>query len=200
MKENKNNRRRGDELLESLFETTFKLMNNVRLTNLTFAQVADAANTSRTVLYRRWSTMFDLLQDIYAYKAKKLFEGSFLDQMKDNGSLRADLVQLLTIYQNIYNEIGADVLNNYYYIRSQDKTQQKKPSFHASALDKHLHTVNDILARANQRGQQTKTVAKITLMLPYDLVRIENLIRPECLNAERILTLVDEVLIPVFGE
>lgn len=45
-------------------------MNEARYTDLTLQHIAEAARTSRMVLYRKWSTMFELLEDVYAYKAK----------------------------------------------------------------------------------------------------------------------------------
>ena len=159
---------------------------------------ADAAKTSRAVLYRRWPTMFDLLQDVYAFKAKKLFEGEFFKELKDNGSLRLDLLQLLRIYQEVYAEIGIDVLNNYYYIRMQDKENLKKPAEHVQAVEKHLMAIEGILTRASARGEKTSRVSKITLMLPFDLIRIENLVRIGHFDQARMETIVDEVLLPVY--
>ena len=198
MNEQKNVRKRGDELLESLFDVTIQLMNEVRHTNLTFQQIADAAQTSRTVLYRRWPTMFDLLQDIYSYKAQRLFEGDFFDMLKDTGSLRGDLIQLLTVYQRVYSEIGAEIINNYYYIRMQSKGKTKEPAMHITAADKHIQTIKKILKNAKARGEKIKKTDVITLMLPYDLIRMENLIRTGNVSRKRINTLVDEILLPVF--
>ncbi|MVM31751.1 TetR family transcriptional regulator [Spirosoma sp. HMF4905] len=200
MDEQKNMRRRGDELLESLFDATIKLMNEVRHTNLTFQQIADAANTSRTVLYRRWPTMLDLLQDIYAHKAKKLFEGDFFDKLEDTGSLRGDFIQLLTVYQRMYLEIGAEILNNYYYLRMQDKENTKEPTIHTHAVDRHIKAMKDLLKQAQSRGEKVREVSIITLMLPFDLIRMENLIRMGNIDQSRIQIMVDDVLLPVFKD
>lgn len=35
-------------------------------------------------------------------------------------------------------------------------------------------------------------------MLPYDLIRTENLIRPQEITDQRLAMMVDEILIPVF--
>lgn len=198
MDEQKSIRRRGDELMESLFDATFKLMNEVKHTNLTFGQIAEAAKTSRSVLYRRWPTTFDLLQDIYTYKAKKLFDGKFLDKMEDTGSLRGDLIQLLTVCQSAYDEIGSEVLTNYYYIRLQDKDNSRETPVHTSAVNKFIVTMKTILKCAEARGENTKLTSGVTLMLPFDLIRIENLVRMQGIDNKRLETLVDEILLPVF--
>ncbi|TSJ44667.1 TetR/AcrR family transcriptional regulator [Mucilaginibacter corticis] len=192
------NRRRGDELLESLFASAFKLINEQGHTNLSFKQLAAAAGTSRTVLYRRWPTILNLLQDVYIHKAKKLFDGSFFDELQDTGSLRNDLIELLSLYQRIQLEIGIDIINNYYHIRLQDKEHDKRPAAHDLAREKHLQAVRRILDRAEARGEPIRNISQLTLMLPYDLIRIENLVRPGNLDNDRIENLVDEVLLPAF--
>jgi AcrR family transcriptional regulator len=198
MEEQKNVRRRGDDLLESLYEVTMKLMEEIKPTNITFQQIADAAKTSRSVLYRRWPTTFDLLQDIYTYKAQRLFEGDFLDEMKDTGSLRGDFIQFLTFYQHMYREIGADVLNNYFYLRMQDKENNREPVVHTAALDKYIRAMETILEKAQSRGEKVKKVSKATLMLPFDMIRMENLVRADNISKKRLESMVDEVLLPVF--
>jgi len=198
MDEQKSIRRRGDELMESLFDATFKLMNEVKHTNLTFGQIAEAAKTSRSVLYRRWPTTFDLLQDIYTHKAKKLFDGEFLDKLEDMGSLRADFIQLLTICQSVYDEIGSEVIINYYYIRLQDKDNNREPQVHTNAVNKFIDAMKTILKNAKSRGENINKTSDVTLMLPFDLIRIENLVRMQGIDNKRLETLVDEILIPVF--
>ncbi|SDD98694.1 hypothetical protein SAMN05216464_103251 [Mucilaginibacter pineti] len=137
------------------------MMNEAGHTNLTFQQIADAAITSRTVLYRRWPTTFDLLQDVYTHKAKKLFEGKYFDKIVDNGSLRLDLLQLLTLYQSIYEEIGAEVLNNYFYIRMQDKENMNKPAVHVTALEMHLGAVEKYWKMRKREGSKLRQLVKL---------------------------------------
>ncbi|WP_433862898.1 TetR/AcrR family transcriptional regulator [Sphingobacterium thalpophilum] len=198
MEQTKNSRRRGDELLESLYDATMKLTTTVKITDLTFQQIADEANTSRTVLYRRWATPFDLLQEIYAYKAKKLFDGVFFAELKDNGSLRKDFVQLLTVFQKVYMEIGTEIINNYYFLRAQDKADTNELPIHQQAIEKYLNATKNILSNAEKRGEQIKQTSEVTLMLPYDMIRTENLIRPQMITKKRLEMMVDEILLPVF--
>lgn len=200
MAERKTNRRRGDDLLESLYNATIKLTDTVKLTNLTFQQIAEEANTSRTVLYRRWATPFDLLQDIYTYKAKKLFEGAFFNELKDNRSLRGDLLQLMTLYQKVHSEIGAEIINNYYFLRAQDNGSSNEPDIHKNAVAKYLNATKNILTNAKKRGEKVKSVSEITLMLPFDLIRTENLFRPNNITKKRLTVMIDEILLPVFLE
>ncbi|MGI4864345.1 MAG: TetR-like C-terminal domain-containing protein [Janthinobacterium lividum] len=197
--EPKNSRRRGPDLVENLYEAVLKLLAEANPLTLTFHQIAQAANTSRTVLYRRWPTVFDLLQAVYTHKAHQLFEGTFFEQLSDTGSMRGDFVELLSRYQQVYEEIGVEVLNNYYYLRLQDKENQHEPAIHTQAVDKHLAAVRTLLQKAQARGEAVRPVADLTLMLPFDLLRLENLIRVGNMSQTRIETLVEEVLLPVFS-
>lgn len=65
-------------------------------------------------------------------------------------------------------------------------------------MPRHLAAVQALLALAQARGEAVRPVAPVTLMLPYDLLRIENLVRPGNLNQDRLTTMVEEVLLPVF--
>ena len=53
-----NTRKRGDILVEGVYNAAVKLIKEVGYANLTFQQIAKAAKTSRSVLYRRtnWPT------------------------------------------------------------------------------------------------------------------------------------------------
>ena len=197
--EPKSSRRRGSDLLENLYEAVLKLVAEANPLTLTFHQIAQAANTSRTVLYRRWPTVLDLLYAVYTHKARLLFEGTFLEQLPDTGSLRGDFIQLLRRYQQVMEEIGVAVLNNYYFLRLQDPDNQHKPAIHTQAVGKHLTAVRTLLQKAKARGEGVKQVADLTLMLPFDLLRAENLFRPGNMSSRRIEGLVDEVLLPVFS-
>src|SRR5215217_2776160 len=139
-----------------------------------------------------------LLKDIYTYKAKKLFDGDFLDNLENTGSLRGDLNQLLTFCQSVYNEIGSEVIINYYYIRLQDKDNSREPLVHTKAVNKFIEAMKTILQNAELRGEHIKVTSGVTLMLPFDLIRIENLVRTQGIDKKRLETLVDEILIPVF--
>ncbi len=62
--ERRDTRRRGDTLTESIYQAVEDIIKTEGYTNLTFQKIAQAAQTSRTVLYRRWETPLDLIHDI----------------------------------------------------------------------------------------------------------------------------------------
>ncbi|MCK9931175.1 TetR/AcrR family transcriptional regulator [Frankia sp. Mgl5] len=56
-------RRRGDNLRKAIFEAVFEQLRTVGYANLTMDKVAAAARTSKTVLYRRWSSKDDMINE-----------------------------------------------------------------------------------------------------------------------------------------
>lgn len=119
-------RRRGDALSESIYDATIEMIQKVGYTNLTFQQIAQAAKTSRTVMYRRWKTKYDLIREIMVYKMTNILGGELIDRIEDTGSLRGDLLQLLTLYQSIYAEIGPEIMNAILFEIGQDRKKRLK--------------------------------------------------------------------------
>ncbi len=99
-KKSVNTRKRGDALVESIYDAAVKLIKKVGYANLTFQQIAKAAKTSRSVLYRRWANMFDLLMEIVDDKSFKALGGQLVDRLENTGTLRGDLISLLALYQS----------------------------------------------------------------------------------------------------
>ena len=192
----KNVRRRGDALIESIYNATIELIKKVGYTNLTFQQIAHAAKTSRTVLYRRWNTKFDLIHEIMEYKMKNALGGELIDKIEDTGSLRGDLLQLLTLYQSIYTEGGLEIMNAILFEIGQDS--EKLSKIETNARNKNILVMRKLLGFAKNRGEKIKEVSDATLTLPFDLIRVENLLRRETMDAKRLELLVDEILLPVF--
>ena len=189
-------RRRGDALSESIYNATIELIKKVGYTNLTFQQIALAAKTSRTVMYRRWKTTFDLIHEIIIYKTTNALGGELIDKIEDTGSLRGDLLQLLTLYQTIYTEVGPEIMNAILYEMGQNK--QNKAEITVNAINKNILVMRKLLAFAKSRGEKIKKVSDATLTLPFDLIRVENLLSKDIIDRKRLELFVDEILLPVF--
>jgi AcrR family transcriptional regulator len=188
-------RRRGDALSESIYNATIETIKKVGYTNLTFQQIAHAAKTSRTVIYRRWKSKFDLLYEIWVYKTRKALGGELIDLIEDTGSLRSDLLQLLTLYQKMFTEVGPEIMNAILFEMGQNN--KKTAEMKEDAITKNILTMRKLLGFAKARGEKIKEVSDATLTLPFDLIRIENLLRKN-IGTNRLELLVDEILLPVF--
>lgn len=191
-----NTRRRGDTLTEDIYKATIELIKKVGYTNLTFQQIAQAAKTSRTVLYRRWKTTFELIYDIMVYKMKNTLGGELIDRIKDTGSLRGDLLQLLTLYQSVYIEVEHEIMNAILFELGQNN--DKMSELEMNATNKNIFVMRKLLEFAKKRGEVIKEVSDETLTLPFDLIRMENILRQDGIDEKRLEVLVDEILLPVF--
>lgn len=191
-------RRRGDALSENIYNATIETIKKVGYTNLTFQQIAHAAKTSRTVIYRRWKTKFDLIYEIWLHKTRKALGGELIDQIENTGSLRGDLLRLLSLYQKMFTEVSPEIMNAILYEMGQDN--QKMAELKAEATTKNIQTMRKLLGFAKARGEKIKEVSDATLTLPFDLIRVENLLRKDDIDKNRLELLVDEILLPVFRE
>lgn len=197
MKEaDKNTRKRGDILIESIYDATMEIIKEVSYANLTFQQIAQAAKTSRTVLYRRWATTFDLIKEIIAYKTRIALDGDLFDKIEDTGSLRGDLLLLLTLYQRVYAEVGSEIMNAFLFEMSQNN--KRIADVKINVTNKNILIMKKLLEFAKVRGDKLKEVSEMTLTLPFDLTRMENIMRKDVVDESRLELLVDEVLLPVF--
>ncbi|MBV4425426.1 TetR/AcrR family transcriptional regulator [Clostridium tyrobutyricum] len=199
MKEtNKNVRKRGNVLLESIYDATVEVIKEVGYVNLTFQQIAKAAKTSRTVIYRRWATKFDLIREIKEYKKSIVLDGELFDKIQKTESLREDLLQMITLYQKVYMEVGHEIMSAFLFELSQNN--DKIAEIKIIAKEKNIMIMKKLLEFARERGDKIKKVSNETLVLPFDLIRIENVMWKSEIDESRLASLVDEILIPVFRE
>ncbi len=190
-----NTRKRGDALVESIYDAAIKLIKEVGYANLTFQQIAKVAKTSRSVLYRRWANMFDLLMEIVDDRSSKALSGQLIDRIENTGTLRGDLLNLLTLYQSTYAEIGPEILSAALFEIGQ--RNKEVPEAEADATAKNIMVMQKLLKNAKSRGEKIKKVSDITLTLPFNLIRMENLMNKN-VDSNRIALFVDEILLPVF--
>ncbi|MEA5009804.1 TetR/AcrR family transcriptional regulator [Clostridium tyrobutyricum] len=197
MKEtNKNVRKRGNVLLESIYDATVEVIKKVGYANLTFQQIAKAAKTSRTVIYRRWATKFDLIREIKEYKKSIVLDGELFDKIQKTESLREDLLQMITLYQKVYMEVGHEIMSAFLFELSQNN--DKIAEIKIIAKEKNIMIMKKLLEFARERGDKIKKVSNETLVLPFDLIRIENVMWKSEIDESRLASLVDEILLPVF--
>ena len=190
-----NTRKRGDALVESIYDAVVTLIKEVGYANLTFQQIAKAAKTSRSVLYRRWATMFDLLMEIVDDRSSKALGGQLIDRIENTGTLRGDLLNLLTLYQSTYTEIGPEIMSAALFEIGQGN--KEVPEAEADVTAKNIMVMQKLLRNAESRGEEIKKVSDITLTLPFNLIRMENLMHKN-VDSNRIALFVDEILLPVF--
>ena len=191
-------RRRGDTLTESIYQAVEDIIKAEGYTNLTFQKIAQAAQTSRTVLYRRWETPLELIHDIIVEKSLHALGGEFIDMLEDTGSLRGDLLHMLTLYQRYYIEVGPEIMNAMLFEMSQNSPTMV--AIGQNAVKKNILAMRKVLDFARMRGEKVKNVSEFALRLPFDLIRMQYLLHRIAIDARQLELLVDEILLPVFEE
>jgi len=189
-------RRRGDKLLESIYDATVEIIKEEGYTNLTFLKIARAAKTGRAVLYRRWATPFDLIREIMRYNSDKMLGGDLIDLVRDTGSLRGDLLYLLELYQKIYVSIGPEIMNAMLFEMSQNNT--RVPTIKADIGFQNVAVMEKLLGFAQKRGEKIKPLSERALRLPFNLIRMFFLWERQALDVAECEKIVDEILMPVF--
>lgn len=87
----KDTRRRGDTLQIQIYEATYYLLEKDGYNHINFSKIAKQAHTSRSVLYRYWDQLFDLVLETILYEIK--ISNNVLTSLEfDLGSLEKNLM------------------------------------------------------------------------------------------------------------
>jgi AcrR family transcriptional regulator len=183
-------RRRGAALEAALLDAAWDELQAGGYANLTMEAVADRAGTSRAVLYRRWHNRPELV--IAAIRRHRpLLSG----EVPDTGSLRGDVLALLSRMSDRMAEIGPEtvygVLGDYFadaelFSRVQDQVLQIGAGVMAA-----------ILGRAAARGEARADISTMTATLPTDLFRNRMFLTRNPPSGDVIAEIVDEIFLPL---
>ncbi|MBD3942670.1 TetR/AcrR family transcriptional regulator [Microbacterium sp. NEAU-LLC] len=185
-------RRRGQELEEAILAAGWGQLVDGGYHAFTIDAVAEKAETSRSVIYRRWPDRDSLLDATLTYGLNR-------DRMDppDTGSLRGDMIESLR-HSNLSRAELAPLMSVFmgaYYADSgrtfADVRERALGARAGGALD-------TILARAVERGEADP--AKLTRRVrsvAVDLYRHDLLMNAVPLSDEAIVEIVDEVFLPL---
>jgi AcrR family transcriptional regulator len=183
-------RRRGAALEAALLDAAWDELQAGGYAHLTMEAVADRAGTSRAVLYRRWHNRPELV--IAAIRRHRpLLSG----EVPDTGSLRGDVLALLSRMSDRMAEIGPEtvygVLGDYFtdaelFSRVQDQVLQIGAGVMAT-----------ILGRAEARGEARADISPMTATLPTDLFRNRMFVTRNPPSGDVIAEIVDEIFLPL---
>ncbi|MDR1017066.1 MAG: TetR/AcrR family transcriptional regulator [Coriobacteriales bacterium] len=192
-------RRRGDKLEQAIFAATLRIAREQGYPAVTFAKVAEAAHTSRSVIYRHWPSPFELL---YAAVIDSLQrdEGiaSLSSRRYHNNDLRADLIQMLGDFSRRDGQAVALLLQAM-HVELALKGQAVNDLITRNE-ENDLEIIDRILASACARGEIAHTSEQLprqVRLLPFELVRYHAAFLRESITQERLTTLVDQVFLPL---
>lgn len=182
-------RRHGEDLEAALLDAAWQQILEQGLDSLTFEAVASRASTSRPVLYRRWATREELA---VAAVRRQLTTSDFI--LPDTGSLRADILALL--HEAIDTKISLASL-----VAVMGVFPKEHPNHFAALRDQVLTqgspVMNTLVNRARERGELSVDIPERVVDLPLRLLRDEVLIAGKKVDDDAILSIVDDVFLPL---
>lgn len=195
----KNHRRRGSELANAILDAAWQTMQTLGYAKLTMDDIAQAAHTNKNAIYRRWDTKLAVITDA---SKRALTQGDYISPLvfkePDTGSLRQDLIELLSIPLPIITQIGRENLKAIV----QDVLPQLTLTTTTFILrDSYIQQyLTGILNRAYQRGEVPADPASLPEAVKRQpaIQLLANLLGDQPYDQAAVTLWVDRILLPVF--
>jgi AcrR family transcriptional regulator len=186
-------RRRGEELEAAILEAAWDELVDVGFAKLTMESVAARAKTGVAVLYRRWPRKDDLvLGAIQHYGATHPVE------IPDTGSLRGDMIAMLSGFSNVRVSFAAVVSAAFSGLLASSGLTPAQVREKLIA-DRPLWSL-EIYRRAHERGEiDLDRIPPVVLSMPFDLMRHDMLMTFKPIPEERVLEIVDDLFMPLIA-
>ncbi|MBO2447030.1 TetR/AcrR family transcriptional regulator [Actinomadura barringtoniae] len=185
-------RRRGAELEDALLRAAWDEVVEVGYADLTMESVAERAQTSRAVLYRRWPDRRELVLAAFRHRAP----GSGIET-PDTGSFRGDVLALLRSVARRYDQLqGMYSVIMAEYAKDSDLSTYLRDRANQSVGS----AMTVILDRAAARGELAPgSLSPRVKRLPVDLLRHELLFGKAAMPIpdEFIVEITDEIFLPL---
>ena len=184
-------RRRGAALEAAILDAAWDVLETDGWNGFTFAGVAERAQSSKPVLYRRWRTRQELL------RATLRRRGEITPaNVPDTGSLREDVIAKLTEINQLRSSMAAAMSM---MLSAQFQELGLSPAELRQEMLGDRESIFDIVVdRAMERGElgPKKPPARV-ISLPIDLLRNELLMKLEPAAPETIVSIVDDAFLPL---
>ena len=186
-------RRRGQQLESALLDAAWDELVEVGYANLTMESVAARAHTGIAVLYRRWPNKDELVLSAIAH-----YERARPVEIPDTGTLRGDLLALLTAFSNARAGFMAVVAGAAFSGLLADTGLTPSQARDKLLGDQRIRSDQIIYQRAHDRGEITLDhIPPAVLAMPFDLVRHDLLMNLKPLRPKRIHSIIDELFLPL---
>lgn len=186
-------RRRGAELEAALLDAAWSELAEVGYARLTMESVAARAHTGIAVLYRRWAN-----KDELALAAIEHYSSAHPNPMPDTGSLRGDLIALLSGMGrqrvSLYSVAFGAALSGLLDSAGLSVAEFRERMLGSPRTDK----LGLIYQRAHERGEiDLQQVPAAVLTAPVELIRHDLLMEAAVVSQQRITSIVDDVVLPL---
>ncbi|RNI24449.1 TetR/AcrR family transcriptional regulator [Flexivirga caeni] len=159
--------------------------------DFTYEAVAARANTSRPVIYRRWPQRGQLLKAAIAHGGTKVRRTT-----PDTGSLRADLVHILTGMNQSMTQFARLITA---HLEIADSPEHLTPAeVRDLFLGEQPQRMRTVMDRAIARGEaDPDRVTDLVLSVPGDLVRQRLMLTLQPVSRAYVEAIVDQVFLPL---
>jgi AcrR family transcriptional regulator len=182
-------RRRGAALETALLDAAWSELQSVGYANLTMERVADRAQTSRAVIYRRWSSRHELVIAAMLHR-----QPTGTRRIPDTGSLREDVLTIMRWAARRISDIGpatvVGLLNDLLADHASDTIVDQLARGGGEVM-------RQALARAAARGEAREHVPERVARLPLDLIRHELILTHWSPSSETLEEIVDQIFLPL---
>lgn len=187
-------RRRGQELEAAILGAAWEQLAGHGYANFTIDAVAQAAGTSRSVIYRRWPD-----RDTLLIASIEFGLSSNRPEIPDTGNLRDDVIAILTVantYRAQQLPVMSALMGSYF---AQDGMTFAK--LRAKVMGgQSSNSMEAILQRALDRGEiDPERLTPRVRNVVFDLFRHDLLMTLSPLTEADITAIVDEVFLPLVG-
>ena len=182
-------RRRGAALETALLDAAWSELQSVGYTKLTMERVADRAQTSRAVIYRRWSSRHELVIAAMLHQ-----QPTGARRIPDTGSLREDVLTIMRRAARRISDIGpATVVGLLGDLMTDDASDTIVDQLARGGGE----VMHQALARAAARGEAREHVPERIARLPLDLIRHELILTHRSPSSETLEEIVDQIFLPL---
>jgi AcrR family transcriptional regulator len=188
-------RRRGDALLQAIYDGALAELAEVGLGRLTMEGIAERAGTGKMPLYRRWASPHDLLLD--AVRSALATVAAAEAELPDTGSLREDLIILLNHPRDVMaGPVGPAISA---VISERHRYPELIGAISSRIFGTHMR-VEAVLCRAAERGDiaPERITPHICLAGPALLI-LRYLVEGTPPERAEMAAIVDSVLLPALG-
>ena len=185
-------RRRGNALLQAIYDATLAELAEVGFGSLTIEGIAERARTGKMSLYRRWDSLQDLVLDALTNALRKSATTT-----PDTGSLREDLIADLKNTREIMKGPVGSVMSA--IIGERSRHPDLLAAIRSKVLEPHSQ-IRRILERSAARGEIAQDVITPQVCQAGRAIMIvQHLMQGSPPDDGEIVAIVDRVVLPALG-
>jgi AcrR family transcriptional regulator len=182
-------RRRGAALENALLDAAWAELQSVGYAKLTMERVADRAETSRAVIYRRWPRRHELVIAALLHQ-----QPTGTGRIPDTGSLREDVLTIMRRAARRISDIGpATVVGLLNDLTADDSADTIIDQLARGGGE----VIKQALAHAAARGEAREHVPERVARLPLDLMRHELILTHRPPTSDTLEEIVDQIFLPL---